>query len=101
MGDEFVKSGKEDLVTFGKALQKGAETAGFFALGLVLLPFYAAFKGSEYLYGVGSAVVANIKQNAPEVWNSLQVKEEFKKGYEEGKMKESKIMNFEAFMKKS
>lgn len=113
MSDSFIKSGKEDLVAFGKALQKGAETAGFFVLGLIVLPFYAVFKGSEYLYGVGSAVVANIKQNAPEVWNSLQVTQEFKKGYAEGKnptpaqpaqaqpTKESRILDFDSFMKKS
>lgn len=100
MGDEFVKSGKDDLVAFGKALQKGAETAGFFALGVVILPFYAVFAGTEYLYSVGSAVVSNIKQNAPEVWNSLQVTQEFKKGYEQGK-NESRILDFNSFMKKS
>jgi len=101
MGNDFVKSGKEDLVKVGQAILKGTETAGFFIIGLVMLPFYLVFKGSEYLYNIGSSVVQNIKQNAPEVWNALQVREEFKKGYEEGKnppVKESKIFNFEAFL---
>jgi len=79
MANDFVKSGKEHLVYIGKILLKGMENAGFFILGLLMLPFYLAFKGSEYLYQVGETVVKSIKTNAPEVWSS------FKEGYAEGR----------------
>ena len=100
MADDFVKSGKEDLVAVGNAILKGVETAGFFIVGLVMLPFYLVFKGTEYLYTVGANIVKNIKQNATEVWGTLQPKKSFGEGWEEGKIKESKILNFEGFMKK-
>jgi hypothetical protein len=96
MADAFIKSGKDDLVKIGQAILKGVETAGFFAIGLILLPFYAVFKGTEALYSIGLSIVKNIKENAPEVWNTLQMKEEFKKGYAEA-TKESRIMNFGKF----
>lgn len=103
MGDDFAKSGKENLIKIGNAIKSGIESAAFFALGLVLLPFYLVFKGTEYLYTVGENVVANIKQNAPEVWNTLQIRKEFKAGYAEGTTPktpttESKILDFGSFM---
>ncbi len=100
MGDDLVSSGKENLVKLGNAIKSGAESAAFFALGIVILPFYGIFKGTEYLYTVGENIVINIKQNAPEVWNALQVRKEFKSGYEEGSKNESRIVDFGTFMKK-
>lgn len=102
MGNSFAKSGKESLVALGNAILKGGETAGFFAFGLVILPFYAAFKGSEYLYNVGESVVKNIKENVPEVWNSLQVTQNVKTGYNEQRpaKNESRILDFNSFKSK-
>ena len=102
MGNSFAKSGKESLVALGNAILKGGETAGFFAIGLVILPFYLAFKGSEALYNVGEAVVKNIKENAPEVWNTLQVTQNVKAGYNEQRpaKNESRILDFNSFKSK-
>ena len=100
MGNSFAKSGKENLVKVGQAILKGAESVGFFALGLLLLPFYGVYKGTEFLYNLGDKIVSNVKENLPEVWETLQVKQEFKAGFEKNRqdVKESKVLNFQQFL---
>lgn len=71
MAGEFKKSSNEKLKMIGDGIETGLEAAGLFVIGLILLPFYGVYKGSEYLYDLGEKVVESVKANAPEVWNSF------------------------------
>ena len=96
MANNFVKSGKKNLVTIGNAILKGGETAGLIVLGLIYLPFWGVYKGTEFLYSVGEGVANSIATNAPEVWKAFTTSLQQART----EVKESRILDFDSFAKR-
>jgi len=88
----------------GKYLLGLGKSLGLVLIGLLVLPFYLAFKGGELLYKLGAKLVETISNTASDIWAELKtLPGEVVAGYEEVQkvpVRENRtVLNFNDFLK--
>jgi len=69
---DFLQTIPEKAEEVGKFLLNLGEKAGLILLGLIVAPFYLAFKGGELIYKLGSQFVDILSNVVSSVWEELK-----------------------------
>jgi len=91
----------------GQFLLKLGKGAGLILAGLIVLPFWLAFKGMELVYKLGEKLIETISNVCGDVWNEMTtIGTAIKTGYQgvqKVPVRENRknIMSFNDFVKKS
>jgi phage-related protein len=103
---DFLQTVPEKAEEVSKFLLNLGEKAGLILLGLIVVPFYLAFKGGELVYKLGSQFVDVLSNTASSVWEELKtIPSTVKAGYDSVQkvpVKENRrtVLSFDDFLRR-